>query len=183
MTQVLAECYRFRNRPREAAAHYERALAFSARLPGGVDVSVLPSLSGLAILAEREGSPGSAARLHARALDLAQGRLTRRDPARAVFVARAAAFYARSGDPGRAESLYAEASAIVDGCRTACPLQRAAVLEGLAAFYVSQGRARDASRVRGALVAQGESAAQGRAALTIPPGWEASQAVPLVFGR
>ena len=71
LTQTLADCYRLRNRPADAQPLYERSIAMGERLQGNAHASLLPSLTGLMLVLERQDDLGGAAAAHARALAIA----------------------------------------------------------------------------------------------------------------
>jgi tetratricopeptide (TPR) repeat protein len=90
LTQTLADCYRLRNRPSDARPLYERSIAMGERLQGTAHVSLLPSLTGLMLVLERQDDLDGAAATHARALVIAT-----EHPDRSTWLPMLAAFQER----------------------------------------------------------------------------------------
>ena len=171
--QLLGETYRLRNRPDEARMAYERALALLDRQGKALHADALASLSGLALVAERQEQPARAGAFHVRALETAEATLDRSDPGLAIYLARYAAFQDRQGDAAKAEALFTRAVAIVERCGERCEGLRTVVLEGLAAHLAAQGRGRELARVRDALGTMERAQTRLQAPLSPPPGFTA----------
>ncbi len=90
----LAECYRVRNRLRDALALYERALALDETTYGSLHAALLPTLAGLARTAERLQDP-RAASLYGRLAAVADSRLAVDDSQRAAYLDLCARFHER----------------------------------------------------------------------------------------
>ena len=145
MVQVLADCYRLRNRLSDAAGSYERALRIAERTHGGSHPILLPALAGLADVAERQGDDARALALHTRALTVVDKNLVSGDPRRLQYLCRLAGFHARRRDPERAEILFQEVVDALDGRHDGA--LHAAALEGLRGVYLAMGRRADAARL------------------------------------
>lgn len=149
-SRCLGDCYRARARVRDAETLYEGARRIADRAYGPRHAAILPSLSGLAVVARQRGDDARAETLHREALALGEKALPPGDPGRAELLGNLASFYARQGEGGAAEHLYLRALAVLERLEKEDP-RRAAVLHGLASLYATQGRRAEAERIERAL--------------------------------
>jgi tetratricopeptide (TPR) repeat protein len=144
--QLLADCYRLRNRVDDASSLYERGVGIVERRYGASHPTLAPLLAGLAVVAERQGHDDRALALYARALAVVDAHVGVGDPRRAPYVYPLARLHARLHETDRAEVLYRQAlDCLQDRRGTAL---YATVLEGLSVAYANAGRSQDLLRVR-----------------------------------